>query len=109
MPRPGSTAERGYGPEHQAEARRLKAALRDGDPCCRCGRPMYRWQLAVDRNDIRGIDADHRRKARALGGGLPDALAHRRCNRQAGARLGNRLRGLARRPLRVLSSHPPEW
>jgi hypothetical protein len=107
MPRPGTTAERGYGAEHAAEARRLKAAMRDGDPCCRCGGPMYRWQLKLDRNDIDGIDADHHGQARALGGRLPDALAHRRCNRRAGARLGNRLRGAARRPRRAREL--PEW
>lgn len=76
MPRHGTTTQRGYGPEHQAAARKLKAAMRDGDPCCRCGQPMYRWQLTLDRNDIRGIDADHHELARALGGQLPDALAH---------------------------------
>lgn len=92
MPRHGTTQHRGYGAQHQRTARQLKAAMRDGDPCCRCHRPMWRWQLELDRNDPRGIDADHHAHARALGGQLPDALAHRRCNRRAGARLGNRLR-----------------
>lgn len=100
MPRPGSATQRGYGAEHQAAARRLKADLRDGDPCCRCGGPMYRWQLDLDRHDIRGIDADHHGQARVLGGAVPDALAHRRCNRRAGAVLGNRLRGRRPRPAR---------
>jgi hypothetical protein len=103
MPRHGTTTQRGYGAQHRAEATRLKRAMHDGDPCCRCGGPMYRWQLTVDRNHPDGIDADHYDQARVLGGALPDALAHRRCNRRAGARLGNRLRGLgARRAL-------PEW
>lgn len=105
MPRHGTTADRGYGAAHQRRARELKAAMRDGDPCCRCGRPMYRWQLALDRNDPRGIDADHWSQARALGGELPDALAERSCNRSAGATLGNRLRGRRRRPRPPL----PEW
>lgn len=96
-----STELPAYGAEHRAAARRLKAAMRDGDPCCRCGQPMWRWQLALDRHDIRGIDADHYRQARAHGGHLPDALAHRRCNRSAGATLGNRLRGARRRGQRV--------
>lgn len=92
-----------YGSAHQREAARLKRHLQDGDPCCRCGDPMYRWQLDLDRNDINGIDADHHEQARILGGQLPDALAHRRCNRAAGARLGNQLRGQkTRRPL-------PQW
>lgn len=57
---------------------------------------MFRWQLGVSRHDIRGIDADHFGHARALGGAQPDALAHRRCNRAAGAVLGNKLRGMGR-------------
>lgn len=100
MPRRGTTTERGYDGEHQRAARRLKAELVDGDPCCRCGGPMYRAQLDVDRNDIDGIDADHFERARALGGALPDALAHRRCNRRAGAVLGNQMRGATGRRAR---------
>ncbi len=92
MPLPGSTTARGYGHAHQLAARRLKAAMRDGDPCCRCDGPMWRWQLQVGRHDLRGIDADHHAQPRALGGVLPDALSHRRCNRAHGARLGNQRR-----------------
>lgn len=109
MPSHGSTSQRGYGAAHQATARRLKAALRDGDPCCRCAGPMYRWQLLVDRNDPAGIDADHYELARALGGELPDALAHRGCNRSAGATLGNGLRGRARRTQRAPRPPLPDW
>lgn len=64
---------------------------------------MWRWQLTLGRHDIEGIDADHYSLERALGGELPDALSHRRCNRRAGAILGNQLRGrarAARKPLR---------
>lgn len=104
MPSSGNTSERGYGPEHQREAARLKAQLRDGDLCCRCSQPMYRWQLEVERNDVRGIDADHWRNRKPQ---PPDALAHRRCNRRAGAVHGNTLRGQARRARRVREL--PEW
>jgi hypothetical protein len=102
MPRPGSSTARGYGAEHQAAARALKDELRrDGEgTCCRCGRTLYAWQLDVDRNDMRGIDADHHGQARVLGGALPDALACRRCNRRAGAVLGNQLRGATGRRAR---------
>jgi hypothetical protein len=98
--------QRGYGPEYQAAARKLKATMRDGAPCCRCSQPMYRRQLTLDRNDIRGIDADHHAQARALGGQLADTLAHRRCNRSAGAPLGNRLSGRTRR---VTRPPLPQW
>jgi hypothetical protein len=48
---------------------------------------MYQWQ-ALDRDHV---------TPRALGGtDGPAVLAHARCNRSAGARLGNRQRGMAR-------------
>lgn len=78
----GTTAQRGLGASHVADLKRLKAMHRDGDPCWRCGKPMYKWQ-ALERDHI--ID-------RALGGADgPAVLAHMACNRAAGARLGNRL------------------
>lgn len=94
MPRRGSTTERGYGTAHQRAAKRLKDDMEDGDRCCRCGGPLYRWQLELGPNDPNGIDADHYLLARVEGGELPDALAHRGpCNRSAGATLGNQRRG----------------
>lgn len=96
MPRPGHAASRGYGHHHRVRVAQLKAALRDGDPCARCGGPMYRTQLPL-------LDGDHVGTPRALQAGdphhrdaLPDALAHRSCNRSHGASLGNRLRALRR-------------
>lgn len=72
---------------HQRARRDLIAALKDGDPCCRCGRPMYRARADE-------LDADHHKHPRALyPGALPDALAHRSCNRSHGARLKMLLRG----------------
>lgn len=79
----------GLGADHAADKRRLLAALRDGDPCWRCGQPMYLWQN-LDRGHI---------ISRALGGaGGPAALEHASCNRSAGARLGNVLRQQSGRP-----------
>ncbi len=98
MPRPGRTAARGYGAEHRATRADLLAAHRDGAQCPRCGRPMYRAQ---------GLDADHFARARALGGELPDQLAHRSCNRRAGAVLGNRLRGARRGSRGAVPGDPP--
>jgi hypothetical protein len=78
----GTTAQRGLGAEHQADRKRLLKQLRDGDPCWRCGQPMYKSQ-PLDRDHV--ID-------RALGGAQgPAMLAHRWCNRAAGARLGNQM------------------
>jgi hypothetical protein len=97
VPRPGTTTQRGYGAAHAARARELKAAMRDGQPCGRGGEPMYRWQLDLPRGHPRSIHADHLGTPRALGGDLPDALTCAHHNQQHGARLGNRLRGAARR------------
>lgn len=104
MPRHGTSATRGYGHAHRTRTRQLKDAMRDGDPCCRCQRPMYRAELPH-------IDGDHHGRARILGGELPDALAHRSCNRSAGATLGNRLRGARRRAMRLTTSSRdlPRW
>jgi hypothetical protein len=83
----------GLGSAHEAARIALLAAMRDGDPCARCGQPMH---LADE------LDADHVSTPRALGDprALPDALSHASCNRRHGARLGLALRGLT-------SSHRP--
>lgn len=79
----GTTAQRGLGGDHVADKKRLMALHRDGDPCWRCGKPMFKWQK-LDRDHI--VD-------RALGGtNGPAVLAHASCNRAAGARLSNQVR-----------------
>lgn len=72
--------------EHKALRKALIARLRDGDPCPRCGKPMFR-ALA------RWLDLGHVID-RARGGTLADGarLEHRACNRRAGQRLGARMR-----------------
>jgi hypothetical protein len=88
-PPPGNTTRVGLGAPHQAARRALLAVFREGDPCpyaitrqCKYadGR-MWSWQ-ALDCDDY---------PPRALGGGQHKRLAHARCNRAAGARLGNAL------------------
>lgn len=80
MPRPGGRNERGYNAAHRRRARQLKANMHDGDPCARCGGPMYRADLAR-------IHADHVDTPLAEGGTLPDALSHGSCNERHGAYL----------------------
>lgn len=97
-----STTARGLGYRHQAERRRLLAALVDGVPCPLCGQPMDRAQ---------DLDADHE-LPRVLGGvSGPLRLAHSRCNRSAGAALGNRLRGQRGRDQahQERAPAPPGW
>jgi hypothetical protein len=50
---PGATTATGYGAAHQRARKAALAALRDGDPCSRCGGPLYRGQkLHLDHDDI---------------------------------------------------------
>ena len=93
-----STTQRGLNGKHKADKKRLKAALRDGEPCWRCGQPMYKWQ-ALDRDHV--ID-------RALGGADgPAVLAHASCNRSAGATAENRRRGQRRAMAKAAMSDTP--
>lgn len=90
------TTGEGYGWTHIRARRRLLAELRrDGaGQCCRCGGPIYPEQAAM-------LDADHWQSRKP---DPPDALAHSRCNRSAGARDGNRRRAYSARPVPL-----PEW
>ena len=71
-----------YGAEHRAIRRALLASAA-GTPCVRCGVPLR----AGD-----DVDLDHRDDGRGYLG-----MAHAACNRAAGARKGNRLRGKRKR------------
>ena len=58
---PGATTRDGYGSAHQKRRKAAIAALRDGDPCARCGKPMYRGDPVhldhddTDRSQYRGL------------------------------------------------------
>jgi 5-methylcytosine-specific restriction endonuclease McrA len=81
----GTTTQRGLGHTHQKARAAAVIALQDGQPCPRCGRPMWRSQA-------RYLDLDHI-IPRSMGGtGGPAVLAHRWCNRAAGARITNQKR-----------------
>jgi len=96
--RRGTTTQRGLGHAHQADLKRLRAALIPGTPCWRCGLPMYPWQ-ALNRDHL--ID-------RALGGADgPAVLAHASCNKSAGATAGNRRRGQQRAAAKATASKVP--
>jgi hypothetical protein len=88
-----TTKQRGLGWEHVKDKERLLALHRDGEPCWRCGQPMFKSQ---------GLERDHVID-RVLGGiDGPAVLAHASCNRSAGARLGNQ-----RRPRPIVTAHAP--
>ena len=64
--------------DHQKVRRALLRALRDGDPCARCGGPMFVAQA-------KWLDVDEF-PGRMYGGPQLRKLSHRFCNRQAGGR-----------------------
>jgi hypothetical protein len=78
------TAERGYGPAHQAARAQAIAAYRPGQPCanprCRQGGYLYGDPRLFDLGHVPGD------KTRWRG------LEHRHCNRSTGATYGNLLR-----------------
>jgi hypothetical protein len=50
----GNTGSRGYGRAHRVLSEQARAAVRPGDRCWRCGKPMLRWQrLQLDHNAAR--------------------------------------------------------
>jgi hypothetical protein len=78
-----------YGVSHRKARAKALAEMQDGAPCPFCGRPMYPEQ---------NLDFDHMVPV-AVGGVRGERrLSHASCNRRAGARLGNRLRGARVRP-----------
>lgn len=77
-----TTTQRGLGAAWQRKSERMRKNMPDGQPCAKCGGPMYKWQP---------IELDHLIPRRLGGGDGPVALAHRYCNRRAGAILRNRL------------------
>lgn len=92
--RRGTTTQRGLGwREHVTIGRQLLAQWKPGDPCARCGQPMWsRWTFDRNGNQVSAIDVDDF-PGRAYGGPQVKRLSHRHCNRSAGARAGNRRRG----------------
>jgi predicted nucleic acid-binding Zn ribbon protein len=60
-------AERGYGPAHVAERKRRRGEFAPGDPCARCGDPMW---------DVEQTDLDHTDDRTGYLG-----LSHSACNR----------------------------
>jgi hypothetical protein len=89
----GTTAQRGYGTSHQRERRRLLALWRPGQPCARCGQPIWVLSVTTARGPrVSVVDLGHTPGRDAYTG-----LEHRWCNRAEGATRGNQSRGQAKR------------
>lgn len=67
-----TTTQRGYDWRHRRARALALDHLVDGQPCARCGQPMYRAEAAH-------LDLDHTDDRSTYRG-----LAHRSCNRRAG-------------------------
>lgn len=81
--RRGTTGQRGYGAEHVKARAEAFAALPDGAPCVRCGKPMRKH--AKDRQGRSALHYDHNdRRDGYLG------FSCAGCNRRAGAAAGGR-------------------
>jgi hypothetical protein len=74
--RRGNRHQRGYGTDHDHRRDALIAKLRPGQPCDRCGQPMYASQA---------LDAahPHDRPLHTHPDAAADHLEHARCNRAA--------------------------
>jgi len=82
----GNTTQRGYGAQHQQLRATLMAELRrnPGQPCHRCGQPMWPDRQAIDLGHTDDRTGYH-------------GLEHASCNRSAGGRKGGRTRKGRRR------------
>lgn len=84
MPKPGSTAARGYGAEHKRTRQAAAVIVARGEATCsRCQRPIIPGTL---------WDLDHTADRTGYLG-----PAHRRCNRSAGGKNGAHIRNRNRR------------
>jgi hypothetical protein len=89
----GTTTQRGYGRAHQKLQAQAIAAWQPGDPCTRCGRPMWqRWTVSRTGKRISAIHLGHDDNDRTRYRGLE----HASCNEAAAARKRNRMYGKRR-------------
>ena len=90
--RKGTTTQRGYGYGHVKIQRDAIALWRPGDPCTRCGYPMWnRWMLDRRGRKVSAIHLAHTPDRTGYEG-----LQHAHCNTSEGASRGNRQRGMVR-------------
>ena len=96
---PGKTTQLGYGNQHQRSRREAFPLLPEWSPCCRCGRPMWKWEREKYRRGTRSaLHYDHND---ARSGYL--GFSHRLCNLKAGGRRRWLIARTQRAPYRVQS------
>lgn len=88
---PGYTTAHGWGSSHQKLLKAALAAWQPGDPCTKCGRPMWqRWRITPTGRRVSAIHLGHTDDRTGYEG-----LQHDRCNTSDGASRGNRARTMA--------------
>jgi hypothetical protein len=87
----GTTTQRGYHYQHQKLRAALLARWQPGDPCARCGLPMWHKQRWLNGKLIAAIHLGHTADRTGYTG-----LEHDTCNEADGATRGNRMRGMVR-------------
>lgn len=98
--RRGTTTARGYGQQHTKARAAAFARLPEVSPCCRCGKPMFKW--AKDKHGKSALHYDHNAARTGYLG-----FAHALCNRRAGAAAGQ---AAARRiPRKNKDAAPHTW
>jgi len=81
-----STSLTTYDSRHNTLSARLRKAMREGQPCCLCGQPMYRDPTRLGLGiALCHDDTDPARKT-------VSGLGHQSCNASEAARLGNSMR-----------------
>jgi hypothetical protein len=96
-----------YGAAHRTARQRALDAMTDGEPCWRCGRPMFRYPPSRALAWMARLDYDHVRAVMFTGApGGACRLAHARCNRAAGARLTTAIRRAKRARRQAM---PARW
>lgn len=79
----GTSNQRGYGTAHTKARAAAFAKLPTYSPCCRCGKPMWKW--ALDPWGKSALHYDHNDSRTGYLG-----FSHSTCNQRAGAAAGGR-------------------
>ncbi len=89
----GAVSQQDHGQPHQRARRPAFKALPDYFPCCRCGKPVSKWETETlrDGRTRSAVHYDHDEHGGYLG------FSHMECNRGAGAAKGGRIAHAIRR------------
>lgn len=87
-----STNARGYGTAHRRARAAAFKKLDEYSPCCRCGKPMWKW--AKNERNVSALHFDHNDQRNGYLG-----FSHEDCNLKAGASKGAKVANAKRKGL----------